>query len=243
MCTVSFIYRGNKDFMLISNRDEAVNRKTIPPKQYENNGVVLVYPKDEIAGGTWIGASSKNRLLCLLNGAFVKHDKKSSYRKSRGIIVKELLEVDDVFTEIHQYNFNDIEPFTLLIVDWSAQLKLIELIWDGVSLSITGLPLESKIWSSSTLYSSEMKVFRQQWFQEYLCQNGSSSEELLYFHEYYGVGDPMLDLKIDRGLLKTVSITMFEKNEEDIQVVYKDLLHENISELIFNPTGGAEIFS
>ena len=220
--------------MLISNRDEAVNRKTTPPKQYEDNGISLVYPKDEVAGGTWIGASSKNRLLCLLNGAFVKHDRKSCYKKSRGVIVKELLEIDDVFIEINKYDFSGVEPFTLLIVDWNSELKLIELIWDGTTTQITDLPLEPKIWSSSTLYNSEMKEFRQRWFQEYLSQNGSSSEELLYFHEHYGVGDPMLDLKIDRGLLKTVSITMFEKNEEDIQVVYKDLLHDSISELMFN---------
>ena len=234
MCTVSFIYRGNTDFMLISNRDEAVNRKTIPPKRYEENEVALVYPKDEVAGGTWIGSSSKNRLLCLLNGAFVKHDRQSSYKKSRGVIVKELLGVDDVFVEIQQYDFKDIEPFTLLIIDWNSELKLIELIWDGTKAQITDLPLEPKIWSSSTLYNSEMKVFRKQWFQEYLSQNGSSSTELLYFHEHYGVGDPMLDLKIDRGLLKTVSITMFEKLEEDIKVVYKDLLRDNTSELMFN---------
>jgi len=234
MCTVSFIYRGNKDFMLISNRDEAVNRKTAPPKRYENNDISLVYPKDEVAGGTWIGASSKNRMICLLNGAFVKHDRKLSYKKSRGVIVKELLGVSDVFSEIQQYDFNDIEPFTLLIVDWNSELKLIELIWDGVKVQISDLPLEPKIWSSSTLYNSEMKSFRKQWFQEYLSQNGSSSAELLYFHEHYGVGDPMLDLKIDRGLLKTVSITMFEKKEKDIQVVYKDLLRDNTSELMFN---------
>jgi len=234
MCTVSFIYKGGKDFMLISNRDEAVGRKTIPPKLYEENGVTLVFPKDELAGGTWIGSSSKNRLLCLLNGAFVKHSRKSSYKKSRGIVVKELLEVDDVFTEIDQYEFSGIEPFTLLIVDWNAELKLIELIWDGVETQVTDLPLVSKIWSSSTLYSVEMKDFRKQWFHEYLSQNGSSSEEMLYFHEYYGVGDPMLDLKIDRGGLKTVSITMFEKIKDDTKVVYKDLLHGKTAELMFN---------
>ena len=234
MCTVSFIYRGNKDFMLISNRDEAVNRKTTPPKEYVDNGVSLAYPKDAVAGGTWIGASSKNRLLCLLNGAFVKHNRKSSYKKSRGVIVKELLEVNDVFIEIEQYDFNGIEPFTLLIVDWNSDLKLIELIWDGTKVQVTDLPLEPKIWSSSTLYNSEMKAFREQWFQEYLSQNGSSSEGLLYFHEHYGVGDPMLDLKIDRGLLKTVSITMFEKAQEGMKFVYKDLLRENTSELMFN---------
>jgi len=234
MCTVSFIYKGGKDFMLISNRDEAVNRKTIAPKLYEEHGVVLLYPKDVLAGGTWIGSSSKNRLLCLLNGAFVKHDRKPNYKKSRGVLVKELLAVDDVSKELEDYRFEGIEPFTLLIVDWNSDLKLIELVWDGNNAQVTNLPLESKIWSSSTLYNAEMKLMRKQWFEEYLSQNGSSSEELLYFHEYYGIGDSMLDLKIDRGLLKTVSITMFEKRNKDIQVVYKDLLQQETEELKFN---------
>jgi len=234
MCTVSFIYKGNKDFMLISNRDEAVNRKTIAPKLYEENGVALLYPKDEFAGGTWIGSSSKNRLLCLLNGSFVKHERKLSYKKSRGVLVKELLAVDDVSKELDLYDFEGIEPFTLIVVDWNSDLKLIELAWDGGNVQITSLPLEPKIWSSSTLYNTEMKLMRKQWFEEFLSQNGSSSKEMLYFHEYYGVGDSMLDLKIDRGLLKTVSITMFEKKNTNIQVVYKDLLQQETEKLKFN---------
>ncbi|MGB1268289.1 MAG: NRDE family protein [Flavobacteriaceae bacterium] len=234
MCTVSFIYKGKTDFVLTSNRDEAINRKTIAPRLYEENNLSLVYPKDTVAGGTWIGASSQNRLLCLLNGAFVKHTRKASYKKSRGVLVKELLYVSDIEREIENYDFNNIEPFTLIIVDWNSELKLIELVWDGVHAQITDLPLESKIWSSSTLYNYEMKVLRQQWFGEYLSQNGSSKEELFYFHEHYGVGDSMLDMKIDRGLLKTVSITQFEKNQKTIQIAYKDLLKSELSHTEFN---------
>jgi hypothetical protein len=82
-----------------------------------------------------------------------------------------------------------------------------------------------------------MKMFRKKWFQEYLIQNGSSSDELLNFHQFYGVGDPMLDLKIDRGLLKTVSISLFEKENERVNVVYKDLVQKNISNLTFDING------
>lgn len=237
MCTVSFTYKGDNDFILISNRDEAVTRKTMSPKIYSEDNISMVYPKDEVAGGTWVGASSKKRTLCLLNGAFVNHKKKLAYKKSRGIIVKEFLKVEDVFLEIESYDFNDIEPFTLLIVDWNSTLKLIELVWDGHKKQITDLPLISRIWSSSTLYNSEMKMFREKWFQEYLSQNGSSSNELLYFHEFYGVGDPMLDLKIDRGLLKTVSISVFKKENESINVIYKDLFQNKISNLTFGLNG------
>lgn len=234
MCTVSFIYKGNTDFILTSNRDEAITRKTIIPKLYEENTIAMIYPKDTIAGGTWIGTSNQNRVLCLLNGAFVKHTRQTPYRKSRGVLVKELLSVTDVEIEIKNYDFSNIEPFTLIIIDWNSELKLIELIWDGVNVQITYLPLESKIWSSSTLYNHEMKVLRQQWFAEYLSQNGSSKEELFYFHEHYGIGDSMLDMKIDRGLLKTVSITQFEKEHETIQIAYKDLLRSVLHHSIFN---------
>lgn len=229
MCTVSFIYKGATDFVLTSNRDEAVSRKTSAPQVYNENTVSMVYPKDEVAGGTWIGASSKNRLLCLLNGAFVKHKREGSYKKSRGILVKEFLAIDNIEGELKSYDFKNIEPFTLLIVDWNSALKLIELIWDGSKVHITQLPLESKIWSSSTLYNNDMQAMRKRWFSEYLSQNGSSKDKLFYFHEYYGIGDAMLDMKIDRGLLKTVSITQFEKENNQLDIVYKDLLKHTIT--------------
>jgi hypothetical protein len=234
MCTVSFIYKGETDFILTSNRDEAIARKTIIPKLYEENNIAMVYPKDTVAGGTWIGASSQKRMLCLLNGAFVKHTRETVYKKSRGVLVKELLSVSDIEKEIKSYDFNKIEPFTLIVVDWNSELKLIELIWDGVNAQVTNLPLKSRIWSSSTLYTNEMKTLRQQWFLEFLSQNGASSEGLLYFHEYYGIGDSMLDMKIDRGLLKTVSITQFEKLNKHIQVKYKNLLNSELSCVKFN---------
>jgi uncharacterized protein with NRDE domain len=234
MCTVSFIYKGDNDFVLTSNRDEAIGRKTIAPKLYEEANTVMVYPKDTVAGGTWIGASGQNRLLCLLNGAFVKHKRKTPYEKSRGILVKDLLCVANIEQEIRDYVFDKIEPFTLLIIDWNSNLKLIELIWDGVNVLITHLPLKPRIWSSSTLYNQEMKSLREKWFSEYLVQNGSLKEDLFYFHEHYGVGDSMLDMKIDRGLLKTVSITQFDKEQDDLHVVYKDLLKSELSRTKFN---------
>ena len=63
MCTVTYLPLPNNNFILTSNRDETPLRKTIPPKTYIENGVALIYPKDELAGGTWIGTSNKNRLF------------------------------------------------------------------------------------------------------------------------------------------------------------------------------------
>ena len=68
MCTVTYLPLENNQFILTSNRDESPMRRTIPPTKYDTQGVALVYPKDELAGGTWIGIREKNRLVCLLNG-------------------------------------------------------------------------------------------------------------------------------------------------------------------------------
>ena len=102
MCTVTYLPLGNNNFILTSNRDETPSRKTISPKIYEEDGVKLTYPKDELAGGTWIGTSNKNRLVCLLNGGFESYERETCYKMSRGIIVKAILKSDDFENYIHQ---------------------------------------------------------------------------------------------------------------------------------------------
>ena len=124
MCTVSFLPLGNSDFMLTSNRDEDAARETIPPQKYSVGDSVLVFPKDEVAGGTWIGVSNACRLICLLNGGFENHVRKSFYKKSRGVLVKEFLAVKDAITAIDNYDFSNIEPFTIVMVDWKRKLKI-----------------------------------------------------------------------------------------------------------------------
>lgn len=91
MCTVSYIPKKSAGgFVLTSNRDEKVFRPTIPPLLYELGETKLGFPKDEKAGGSWIAANNNCRLCCLLNGAFVAHEKKPHHTQSRGTILVEL---------------------------------------------------------------------------------------------------------------------------------------------------------
>ena len=75
MCTVTVIPKINSElgFILTSNRDEAADREALPPEFYMEKEIKMLYPKDKLAGGTWIGISEKNRLICLLNGEFKPH--------------------------------------------------------------------------------------------------------------------------------------------------------------------------
>ena len=222
MCTVTIFYKGNNDFVLTSNRDEAPNRRSIPPKIYNEKATTMLFPKDELAGGTWIGISEKNRLICLLNGGFIKHKRKDSYQFSRGVIVKDLLASDTIEDTINNYNFKNVEPFTIVIADWNNNLKFFELVWDGETSHFNKLPLETKIWSSSTLYSDEMKAERHQWFEDFKNDNALTSKSVLNFHSTE-TGNKDFGIVMNRGFVKTTSITQVEKNNDTLRMNYFDL--------------------
>lgn len=224
MCTVTFIPLDNHNFILTSNRDEQRIRETLPPIVYKEDGIEMLFPKDKIAGGTWIGISSKNRLVCLLNGAFVKHQRKDSYKKSRGIIAKEVLKSDDVLSYIENLNLFGIEPFTMVITDWNnGILNLYELIWDEHKKHFTKLKNEPKIWSSSTLYNEDVREIRASWFQDWVAKNEFNLENILNFH-HSEIGDKKYSVLMKRFYVETVSITSVKKEVETIEMLYEDVL-------------------
>ncbi len=226
MCTVTYLPLGNNDFILTSNRDEDPNRKTIPPKEYDEEGVKLTYPKDELAGGTWIGLSEKKRLICLLNGGFTKHQRAESYRMSRGVIVKQLLKVDNPVEIINHFDFDGIEPFTIVLVDWKQNLKAYELVWDGEQKHFEVLEGIPKIWSSSTLYDEEMKQLRRDWFADWLEEyKDFTQEDILAFHQDETKGNSEISLKMKRTRVETVSVTSISKKEDNVGLQYLDFVN------------------
>ncbi|SDR69274.1 Transport and Golgi organisation 2 [Polaribacter sp. KT25b] len=232
MCTVTYLPLGKKDFILTSNRDETPLRKTISPKTYFENEMKLTYPKDELAGGTWIGTSNKNRLVCLLNGGFINHTRNKYYKMSRGIIVKSILSADDGITYINNFDFTDIEPFTLILVDWNDELETYELVWDGKTKHFKKLAQEPKIWSSSTLYTDEMKQLRKDWFADWLLENEVfKQEKVLEFHQNENLGTVETSLKMKRTFAETVSITSIKKENNKIKITYFDFLKDEVKTL------------
>ena len=204
-------------------------RRTIPPTKYDTQGVALVYPKDELAGGTWIGLSEKNRLVCLLNGGFEIHKRKGPYAMSRGLVVKKILSAENSVVCIENFIFDNIEPFTLILVDWEISLATYELVWDGVTKHFKKLAQEPEIWSSSTLYTAEMKASRRAWFADWLSENKTfQQQEIINFQTSTDKGTPETSLKMKRNFVETVSVTSVKK-EKDICLIYNDILKGEIS--------------
>ena len=228
MCTVTYIPKENNNFILTSNRDEAYGRTTLAPSFYDIDGVKMLFPKDAVAGGSWIGISEKSRMICLLNGGFENHIKVQDYKMSRGVVVKELLKADDLSKAINDFDYQGIEPFTIVAIDWSTSLIATELVWDGYKAHITVLGKEPKIWSSSTLYDQAMKAKRRNWFADFSQDTDWSTESLFDFHTTAGEGDEYVDLRMNRGKLGTVSITQVEKTEEVCTMTYHDFQKEEV---------------
>ncbi len=232
MCTVTLIPSSSfdKGFVLTSNRDEAAQREAIAPEFYTHKGVEMLYPKDTAAGGTWIGISQYKRLICLLNGEFENHIKNKSYRKSRGVVVKDLLACENIDEAISEYDLDHIEPFTIILVDWKERLRFVEFVWDAKQKHIKELELKNHLWSSSPLYTTEMKRQRAQWFLDFQGKNELCPENLLEFHKSAGVGDKNIALVMDRGYVKTQSITQIVNSSEGTTMSYEDLRSGKISE-------------
>ena len=233
MCTVTIIPKGNNDFVLTSNRDEAPNRKSFPPKIYLQNDVKLLFPMDELSGGTWIGLSEKNRVVCTLNGGFVKHEHKQSYRKSRGIVTTDFLLSENLLSTIKTYNLENIEPFTMVLIDWNLTLKFYELVWDGATKHVAALPLEPKIWSSSTLYNEAKKKERLQWFEDFKIASTLDAQSLLKFHKTTALHNKDYGIIMNRGFVKTTSVTQIEKFDESLEMYHENLQNGTISSKTF----------
>lgn len=225
MCTLTFFPTENAGFVLTSNRDEAPNRETLMPNFYQIANTKLYFPKDKLAGGTWIGVSEAKRAVCLLNGGFEPHQRKESYRKSRGLIVTELLSVADGISQLKRLDLNGVEPFTLVLIDWKESISLWELVWDGAEAHVSEKQLIPQIWSSSLLYSKAMKMKREQWFDGFLQANENiDSARLLDFHKTAGEGNPEVDLVMDRGFVRTRSISQLRHQGELTEFHYEELL-------------------
>ena len=234
MCTVTFLPLSNTDFILTSNRDEQRLRETFHPKIYEEDGVEMLFPKDKVAGGTWIGASSKKRLVCVLNGGFQKHKRKGNYSKSRGLIAKELLKENSLQPYLDNLDLLGVEPFTMIVVDWNNnELNLVEVVWDEHEKHLTTHKNEPKIWSSSTLYTDEIKELRNYWFRQWLRENEFTSEAILQFH-HTETGDKEQSILMKRSYVETVSITSVKKLENSVEMVYEDVAHPKKTIINFN---------
>lgn len=223
MCTVTFIPAKEKIYFT-SNRDEKQWRKDAAiPTVYEYESGKILFPKDTDAGGTWIAVHENGNAIVLLNGGFETHIPKPPYRKSRGLILLDLIEGATPYNSFLAIKLANIEPFTAIIWD---DLHLFECRWDGIQKHTKQLDERlPHIWSSVTLYSDAVIRKRNQWFDNWINRNGQPTiQDILHFHQFTGDGDSHNDLRMNRdGIVFTVSVTSLAISSHKAAMLYLDL--------------------
>lgn len=229
MCTVVFL-PNNGQYCFASLRDESPFREpALVPEIYSKNGINYVAPLDAKAGGTWIGVNELGSVIILLNGGFDNHARQANYRKSRGLIVKELLATKAPVSDWLQMDLNNIEPFTLVVF---SDNNLYQLVWDGLQKHRIRLDVNSHyIWSSATLYDTAAKATRTQFFEQWLSLNPViSSQSILSF--FQSVNDTTNGFLINRSAtMRTLSYTFLKVNNGAATMFnYHDFMSQSYTE-------------
>ena len=236
MCTVTFIPSKEKIY-LTSNRDEKHWRAAaMQPEAYPFSSGRIFFPKDGDAGGTWFALHENGNAAVFLNGGFIKHEPNPPYRKSRGVILLDILNSSSPLTEFEIIDLNNIEPFTAII--WEGG-NLTECRWDGKEKFRFKMDVSiPHIWASCTLYDDEVIAKRKSWFAQWLKQHPNpTQDDILHFHVFTGDGDAHNDLVMNRdGKVFTVSVTSAAIDSTGAVMQYLDTQKDIQSERNFDFT-------
>lgn len=229
MCTVSYI-PTDKGVLLTSNRDERIDRAAaLPPAVYKHHHQRVWYPRDTEAGGTWVALRNDHSAAVLLNGGFEKHTRKPRYRKSRGLVMLDIVEGDEPLRHFLEMDLEDIEPFTLILFTCG---HLRRCTWDGAQKHIRKLdPGRAHIWSSATLYGPDVQQERERMLDEWLSQYPElNTESVLGFH----LSDPIryeASPACVHPHMQTVSVTAMELPVDGrCHMHYRDLRRQPVGE-------------
>ena len=143
-------------------------------------------------------------------------------------MVKDFLKMKST-KELQSYNFSNIEPFTIVVVDWNSSLEFIEVVWDGLNSYIKSLNLSSYIWSSSTLYNEAQKAERKSWFESFKSENQLNAATFLEFHKTARKGNLDFGVIMDRETVKTTSMTQIEKIDNTITMRFEEFSSGKVS--------------
>ena len=231
MCTLTYI-PTREGYIFTHNRDERNNRptsKTFIKKRLGTRSIF--YPEDLEAHGSWIAFADDDTSACLLNGGAKTYIRKIPYRKSRGLVVLESFEYPDPNEFMDQYDFHDIEPFTLLIKHANG---LFQITHDEDSTELLQHDTsKTNIWSSTTLYTPEVRQKRERWFSSWISKSPElSPTNVQAFHQSAGDGDSENDLVMSRwGILQTLSITQIASTTNSALLTYRDFIQNSLDKL------------
>jgi hypothetical protein len=223
MCTISIVPFKEKLFFTF-NRDEHPARQTPEYITKEKNGdKEIVFAKDVKGGGTWFVIDNKGNVAMLFNGGYVKHEKKTDYQQSRGLLLLTIAKQPNMLAYFETIALENIEPFSIILYE---QKKMYRLIWNGSTKEVVALSLMNPhIFSSATIYTKEVQDDRKVWLNQYL--NNNPQPDMFHFHCNYKKEDAANGLILKRNeLLQTLSVSQAQVGNGEVCIQHFDVLQQ-----------------
>ncbi|MDX2131183.1 MAG: NRDE family protein [Planctomycetota bacterium] len=237
MCTVSVIslsgerglhLAGAAGFRVMVNRDEQRDRPAaLFPRwrsvaasdpSFARAGVRAIWPIDPRGGGTWVGASDRGLVLCLLNVNPTPPPSLPPNLVSRGAIIPRLIGAEGgagVLRALATLDLERFAPFRLVVIEpdrpgraWRGGHVVSEAWWDRDELRVrAGLVGQACFVSSGLgdgLVAGRLALFDQQ------VAGAPSPEAQERFHAHRWTGREHLSVLMSREDARTVSVTTVE---------------------------------
>lgn len=192
MCTVT-IRRDASEVLLTMNRDERRDRgPEEAPRLHraEGSGVSWVGPADTVSGGTWLAASSRGLVACLLNGyapgdADPERDGAAPPR-SRGTIIPELLAHADLDAAAawmeRDCPLTDFASFKLVLLSLKQTFVFD---WPGKGSLSMSMPRGGwQLFTSSSWKPEEVLPWRKSSFEGWISAGAPFNGEIPAYHVF-----------------------------------------------------------
>ena len=222
MCTVSIVAEAGPDCQrsvrLACNRDELLTRPVaLPPVRRCAGECEAILPIDPISGGTWIAVTSAGLAFSLLN---VNRTAVPGpvRQQSRGLIIPQLLAVNDLPQAILRFAQIDVSRFASFRLLVISETKIAEFVWEGAGEPrIRCESLQTAIFfTSSGLGDALVEQPRRAVFERYLVQQSPTRKLQDALHQHRWPARPEISIRMDRPDARTVSYTTLEIGPERV---------------------------
>lgn len=217
MCTLTIVREPHR-LLATMNRDDIATREESPPALSSIAEKTFAAPRDQQAGGTWIGVNAYGVIACLLN----RYDAAPASRASRGAIVLEAMRGSSIDTAcgiLTALDHSAYSPFTCLL---SAEHGATRLDWTGARIERTDLPTDIGVVmvTSSSWQFEEVKAKREALFREIWAGGDGAVDNVRAFHSRRVSENDAWAPMMQRPHAQTKSITQVELTSSGAEMRY-----------------------
>jgi hypothetical protein len=214
MCTVTIVPHET-GVRVMCNRDERRSRPAaLPPQVHDLGEHLAAFPVDPRGGGSWIGVNDAGVVVTLLNVSGRSRSSREEPKRSRGLIVREVLQSRSLAHALEAIDGLDASRFEMFRLVVMHRSTAIDATSDGLRTVIRRqMPVDTPLlFTSSSLGDALVEGPRRQLFQRMVVERGRSEwlRGQACFHQHQWPSRPDISVRMERADALTVSRTVVD---------------------------------